>query len=141
MTRRIDEAVIAKAYQCALEARQHSHSPYSHYAVGAAVKSRTSERIFGGCNVENASYGASICAERSAILSLVSNEGLTTLDFVLVVTEDDPPEVPCAQCLQVMAEFATPDMPVYLANTTGIDRVLSFSELLPHPFTLRDEEQ
>jgi cytidine deaminase len=125
---------LEKAYTLAKKARLNSYSPYSKYAVGAAVKATSGERIFAGCNVENASYGATICAERNAIWSLIAESGQQQLDFLVLVTDNDQPATPCALCLQVIKEFCHPEMKVYLANLEGIKKELSFKELLPLPF-------
>ncbi len=135
-----EEALLGPALKEAARARDHAWVPYSHYRVGSAVKAKESDRIYGGANVENASYGASICAERSAILSMIAQQGPGRLEFVIVLTESDPPAPPCAQCLQVIAEFADPDMPVYLADPNGVKQIYRFDELLPHPFTLSADD-
>lgn len=95
-----------------------------------------SNRIYAGCNVENASYGATICAERAAILSMISDLGKERLGLVVVVTDASPVAVPCALCLQVIAEFADQSLPIHLASVEGIERSYTLEELLPHPFRL-----
>ena len=127
---------IQQAYLAAREARLRAHAPYSHFQVGAAVLVVDDDRVFVGCNVENASYGACICAERSAIMHMVSVRGVGAITHVVVVTAVSPPSVPCALCLQVIAEFATPETRIHLADLEGIKRTVSFSELLPEPFLL-----
>lgn len=128
---------VQEVFAAALHAYNNSYSPYSHYAVGAAVAIRGSNRIFGGTNVENASYGATICAERSAIVAMVSSIGRHTIDIVAVVSLDDPPAVPCAVCLQVLAEFAAPDTLIVVGTPEkGICSEYRFNQLLPYPFTL-----
>lgn len=96
------------------------------------------DHIIYGCNVENASFGATICAERNAMFSAVAEYGRVSFDFLMVVTEADPPAVPCALCLQVMAEFCAPQMPVHLATPGGVQRTVAFRDLLPEPFTAFD---
>src|SRR4051794_18812564 len=103
---------IQELYQVALKVRENSHSPYSHCKVGAALKTSTG-KIFAGCNVENASYGASICAEQSAIVKAVSELGPIQIREILVVTDATPPWSPCGICRQVIAEFGS-EMAVYL---------------------------
>jgi cytidine deaminase len=93
--------------------------------------------IFGGCNVENASYGGTVCAERAAILKAVS-EGERKFSDIIVVTDADKPAVPCALCLQTMAEFLKPEARVWIANTRRIVSEHRFSELLPKPFGPRE---
>ena len=115
----------------ALEARKNSHSPYSKFKVGASILT-TDDEIFSGCNVENCSYGATICAERTAILKAVSERGTIKIKKVLVVTE--PQAVPCGMCLQVITEFATKDCEVLLCDTKDIHLKMKLTEFLPHPF-------
>ena len=120
--------------EAAFESRAHSYSPYSSYPVGAAVLSRRSGKIYSGCNVENASYGATICAERGAVMKGVSEEGKLDIGMLVVVTRDDPPAPPCAQCLQVLSEFSDPEVPVYLCDEAEHITRYRFDELLPIPF-------
>ena len=123
-----------KAVKLAERARRNAYAPYSGFKVGAAVMA-SSGRIYAGCNVENASYGGAICAERNAITTAIAEEGRTSIDLVAVFTESDPPSPPCAICLQVLAEFAHPDTAIILASGSARTE-LKFSELLPKPFTL-----
>lgn len=123
-----------EALKLASSAREHAYCPYSGFAVGAAIKPEGSDRIYSGCNVENASYGATICAERSAVLSMVGDRGKSRVEYVIVVTDADPLAVPCAACLQVLAEFSTPDTAVLLADPRGVRQEYRFDELLPYPF-------
>lgn len=125
-----DEKLLAAAKQ----SREHAHAPYSHFKVGAALVSEATGAIYGGCNVENASYGATICAERGAVMQAVAAEGKLRIARILVYTEAEPPAFPCALCLQVLSEFTDPDTEVLSANQRGIVRRLAFRELLPHPF-------
>lgn len=122
--------------QAAWTARSHAFAPYSHFQVGAALQDREG-RIVGGCNVENAAYPTSLCAERTAICAAVAG-GMKPGDMValVVVTEADLLTPPCGSCRQVIAEFAE-DLPVLLAN--GRERQLhQLSQLLPHAFTGRN---
>lgn len=127
---------IQQAFLAARDARLRAHAPYSHFQVGGAVLVAGDARVFVGCNVENASYGACICAERSAIMHMVSVRGVGVIEHVVVVTAVSPPSVPCALCLQVIAEFATPKTQIHLADLEGIKRTVTFGELLPEPFVL-----
>ena len=120
------EDLIAKA----MEAREKAHVPYSHFAVGAALLAR-SGRIYTGCNVENASYGLSICAERTAVFKAVS-EGERDFEAIAVVTEKGV--TPCGACRQVLLEFGE-DIQVIVANGAGEYRVFTLQELLPQAFT------
>jgi cytidine deaminase len=125
-------AKVRRAHEVAKGVRQKAYAPYSKFKVGAALVSTTG-KIFGGCNVENASYGGAVCAERTAILKAVS-EGVTKFSDVVVVTDAEKPAVPCALCLQTMAEFLEPDARVWIANTRKILVGYRFIELLPKPF-------
>lgn len=130
---------IQKAFEVALGAQKNSHSPYSKFAVGAAIKFHGDETLYPGCNVENASYGATVCAERSAIFSRVSQKGGATIEFIVVLAHTQKPTLPCALCLQVMNEFCQKDFPVYMGNTEGLTKKLNFRELLPHSFDTLDD--
>jgi cytidine deaminase len=125
---------VQKAYQIARMSRSNAHSPYSRFQVGAALQLKGVAEAIGGCNVENASYGATICAERAAILQAVSRFGKIQPEFVVVVTDEAQATVPCALCLQVMAEFCADEMPVYLGNLQGVQKQYRFKDLLPHAF-------
>ncbi len=121
--------------EAARAARQHAYAPYSRYQVGAAVRS-TGGRIFTGCNVENASYGLSMCAERNAIFAAVA-AGDQRLEAVAVATSANPPGTPCGACRQVLQEFAvSPEMTVTLASDSDETKTFSLGELFPHPFVL-----
>lgn len=126
----MSEAAVIRA---ALAALTHAHAPYSKFRVGAAVESRAG-RIYAGANVENASYGLSICAERSAICSAVS-AGEREFVRVAVVTSRGIPTAPCGACLQFLAEFATETV-ILLVGRRSVERV-RLSGLLPHAFRLR----
>ena len=119
-------------HAAALEARRHSHSPYSHFAVGAAVETASGE-IFAGANVENRSFGVTLCAERSAFAAAVS-AGHRRFRAIAVVTSTTPPSAPCGICRETMAEFCTAATPIGLFNLEGDRRVLSLGELFPEPF-------
>ena len=118
--------------ETARAAAEHAYNRYSGYAVGAAIKSE-SGRIFSGCNVENASYGATMCAERSAIFGLVS-AGERQITSICVYAPGEPLAMPCGMCRQVIAEFCL-DAPVLVAGPHGALR-RSFAELLPEAFRL-----
>jgi cytidine deaminase len=125
---------LDKAFETAVKARENAYAPYSGFKVGAALALKNSEKIFPGCNVENASYGGTICAERTAIVSVIASEGKVDFDFCVVVTGSEPASVPCALCLQVFSEFCSPDFPIYLATPKGIEKKVLLKELLPIPF-------
>ncbi len=122
-----DDELIAAARA----ARENAHAPFSHFRVGAAVRAK-SGRIFSGCNVENASYGLTICAERVAIFKAIS-DGEREFNAIAVVTEAETLTPPCGACRQIIWEFCG-DVPVILANLDGkIERERSLN-LLPRPF-------
>lgn len=126
--------VEKKAIEEAKRVMLNAYAPYSGFRVGAAVLSAATGRIYSGCNMENASYGATICAERNAITTAVANEGAVGIELVVVASESLPPAQPCAVCLQVMSEFIRPETPVVLVSTKGAVERYVYSELLPHPF-------
>jgi cytidine deaminase len=115
----------------ATEARQNAHAAYSNFRVGAALRA-TSGRIFGGCNVENATFGLTVCAERVAIFKAIS-EGERGFDAIAVVTDTDTLTPPCGACRQLLWEFCG-DVPVILANLRGKTEVVRLRELFPKPF-------
>ncbi len=116
------------------ETRERAHAPYSGFRVGSALLT-AGGAIFSGCNVENRSYGATVCAERVALASAVA-AGDPTPVAIVVITDTSPPSLPCGLCLQALSEFAAPELPVRLVNPAGESRELRLEELLPHPFEL-----
>lgn len=120
----------------ARSASERAYCRYSGYAVGAAIQAADG-RIFTGCNVENASYGATMCAERSAIFGLVS-AGQRDIVAVCVYAPGEPMAMPCGMCRQVIAEFCL-DAPVLVAGPRGVLR-RSFAQLLPEAFRLDAEK-
>lgn len=125
---------ILKAYEGALAYRERAYAPYSKFRVGAAVKIKGRDEIFVGCNIENASYGASICAEQVAITKAISEVVSGKLEFLVLVTDTDPVACPCGICLQIMNEFSDIDFRVHFANLKGIQKSMSLTELLPVGF-------
>ena len=123
---------VKKAFRAALRSQKEAYAPYSSYHVGAALISHRG-KIFSGANVENSSFGATVCAERTAIFKAV-NDGHKCLEHMIVITNEKKPAPPCALCLQVMAEFYGPEGNVWLANKQGIKEHFFFKELLTHPF-------
>jgi len=121
------EALIAAARK----SRENAHAAYSNFRVGAALRA-TSGRIFGGCNIENATYGLTVCAERVAIFKAIS-EGERGFDAVAVVTDADSLTPPCGACRQLLWEFCG-DVPVILANYKGKTETEAMRDLFPKPF-------
>ena len=120
-----------KLLELALDARKNAYVPYSGYAVGAALLTEDG-KVFTGCNIENASFGPTICAERTAVAKAVS-EGHR--DFVRIVIAGRSRElcVPCGVCRQVLREFA-PNIEIICLNGAGEERTFTLEELLPHSF-------
>lgn len=116
-----------------IEAQKMAYAPYSHYAVGAALLGK-SGRVYTGCNVENASYSMTICAERTAIVKAVS-EGEREFEAIAVVTENGG--TPCGACRQVLAEFG-PSMRVLIATPQSVVHKCTVADLLPGAFLPRD---
>jgi cytidine deaminase len=109
-----------------------AHAPYSRFRVGAALETEDGRRFF-GCNVENASYGLTICAERSALAAAVA-EGARHFRRLVIVTERGPPAAPCGACRQMLMEFA-PDLEIRSVSGTE-ERSWTLARLLPDPFRL-----
>ena len=116
----------------AITARERAYAPYSKFKVGAALLT-TSGSIYTGCNIENVAFGATICAERTAIFKAIS-EGEREFQAIAVATRTGV--APCGICRQVITEFA-PDISVVIANTAGHYRVTTLQALLPDAFTPR----
>lgn len=128
-----DEHLLREAARAARSA----YAPYSGFRVGAAIRTR-SGRVFSGCNVENASYGLTVCAERAAALQAVA-AGHRQFAALAVVAGETEPAAPCGACLQVLAEFAAPSMPITLGSA-GRPRLVvhtTLGDLLPRAFRLR----
>lgn len=132
ITPEIEQQLIAAA----TDARTRAYVPYSQYAVGAAILTADGQ-VHQGCNIENASYGLTSCAERNAIFGLVSKNNDTSarrIRAVAVVTAGSDPATPCGACRQVIREFG-PDAAIIIGNTAGeIFLRTSLPELLPHSF-------
>ena len=120
--------------QAAKEARLRAYAPYSHFPVGAAVQT-AGGKIYTGCNIENASYGLTNCAERTAIFAAVA-AGEQELQAIAVIANTPEPTAPCGACRQVMAEFGI--QTVIMANTKGDTHVMSLKDLLPYSFIKSD---
>jgi cytidine deaminase len=123
----------------AIEARSKAYVPYSEFQVGAAIITGN-DQVYLGCNIENASFGLTNCAERTAIFKAVS-EGQKEIKAIAVVGDTEGPISPCGACRQVIAEFATEDTKIYLANLNGVVKETTISEILPGYFTSKDMEK
>ncbi|MBN2163323.1 MAG: cytidine deaminase [Pontiellaceae bacterium] len=119
----------------AVHAAERAHAPYSGYRVGAALLCEDGTVVL-GCNVENASYGLTNCAERTAVFSAVA-AGLTRFSAIAIAASGSELPYPCGACRQVLSEFCGADFPVYVATAAGYDS-LTLGELLPHSFGAAD---
>lgn len=120
----------------AIAARGNAYVPYSKFPVGAALLTAEG-KVYLGCNIENAGYSLTNCAERTAMFKAVS-EGDLKFVALAVSADTEGPVSPCGACRQVLAEFCAPDMPVYLTNLKGDVQNTTVSELLPGAFTTED---
>lgn len=119
-----------KLLAAALAARENAYAPYSKFKVGAAVETADGH-IFTGCNVENASYGLTCCAERNAVFAAIGS-GARSFKALCVVADTEEPVAPCGACRQVLAEF--PFEKIILANCKGLTKIMTVTELLPYGF-------
>jgi cytidine deaminase len=133
----LDEAQIQQLLDEARRARDRAYAPYSGFPVGAAVLTEAGE-IFAGGNIENASLGATICAERVAIFTAVA-AGRRRFTVLAVIADTPDPVPPCGLCRQVLAEFS-PDCVIIMANLAGRRRLMTLKELLPLAFQLPTRE-
>jgi cytidine deaminase len=117
--------------EAALAAREHAHAPFSSFRVGAALED-ASGRIHTGCNIENATYGLTLCAERVAVFKAIS-EGVREFRRIAVAADSDSLTPPCGACRQILWEFCG-DIEVILTNPRGASESLRLAELLPRPF-------
>jgi len=117
--------------EASIEARNNAHAPYSHFLVGAALEAEDGT-VFKGCNVENATYGLSVCAERVAVLKAVS-EGARKFKRIAVSADTDVLTPPCGACRQILWEFCG-DIEVTLTNLHGKTETLRLKDLFPRPF-------
>ncbi len=115
----------------ALQARENAHAPFSKFKVGAAVEDGTG-RIHSGCNVENATYGLTVCAERVAVFKAIS-EGARGFKRVAVVADTETLTPPCGACRQILWEFCG-DAEIVLANLSGKSETMRLGDLFPRPF-------
>ena len=128
------DAMISDAdlIERAREARQSAHAPYSKFQVGAALVS-SEGRVYTGCNIENATYSLTMCAERVAIFKAAS-EGALRIARIAVIAEGDEPVTPCGCCRQMIWEFGDDNTVVVMCTLSGRVKSLSIAALFPHPF-------
>ena len=124
--------MIQRLFAAAVEVQEHAYVPYSEFKVGAAILT-PSGRIFTACNVENAAYPSSVCAEAGAISAMVS-AGEREIAAILTVCDGELLGTPCGNCRQRIREFAHLDAPVYAADGSGVQRTFTVDELLPASF-------
>ena len=130
-----DKTVIGDLLSSALEVQNNAYAPYSKFKVGAALLTEN-DNIYKGCNVENASFGGTICAERGAAMAALAAEGKTSFKLLAVASSADDPAPPCALCRQFLSEFMSPCAQVYMVSrTSGVVRHYSFGTLMPCSFT------
>ena len=118
----------SRLVEAAHAAREAAYAPYSKFAVGAALLAESGE-VYTGCNVENLSFGLTLCAERSAVASAVSH-GIRDFVAIAIVTDSEQPAVPCGACRQVLAEF-NPNLKVVSATVSGQVQEFDLAKLLP----------
>ena len=117
---------------------ENAYSPYSNYKVGAALLT-SDGKIFTGCNIENGSYGASNCAERTAVFKAIS-EGERSFSAIAIASEDgEAVPFPCGICRQVLSEFCPPEMPVLICDGNGSVYSAELGELIPYAFDFKKE--
>lgn len=123
-----------KLIEEATKARENAYVPYSSFKVGAALLAN-SGKIYSGCNIENSSFSLTCCAERTAIFKAIS-EGEKNFQAMAVIADSKDAVSPCGACRQVMAEFFTEDVTIYLTNLTEKTKEITVAELLPYSFKL-----
>ena len=131
----LDPQTWARLVDAARQAAHNAHAPYSGFHVGAALLTND-DQIVVGCNVENATFGATVCAERHALANAVV-QGHREFRALAVITPAATPVAPCGLCRQVLVEFCE-DLAIMMVNESGEELHLSLRELLPHPFTSKD---
>ena len=131
----ISEETWQRLIEAATDVSDNAHAPYSGFHVGAALLDRSGD-VHLGCNIENATFGATVCAERHAIAHAVV-KGVRDFDALCVITPADHPVAPCGICRQVLAEFCD-DLDILMVTTDGKRLHVTLDELLPHRFTSDD---
>ncbi len=125
---------VEKLLKAAQKVKEKAYAPYSHFHVGAAVLT-SSGKIYSGCNVENTSYGLTICAERNAIFQMV-NSGEQQISEILVIGDTEEFLPPCGACRQVIAEFSKKDTILYMCNKHGQWKQTTVDDIIPYTFFL-----
>ncbi len=122
----------------AVKAKDNAYAPYSNFHVGAAIIADNG-KTYTGCNVENASYGATICAERTAVVKAISDRAKKIL-AIAISSDSNRITMPCGICRQVISEFCSPETPLYLSNQKGDFETFRFDKILPNAFKQSDME-
>ena len=134
MTEQISNETLLKL---AAEARDHSYSPYSHYSVGAALLTKDG-KVYQGCNIENASFTPTICAERTAFFKAIY-DGVRAFSAIAIIGSGELPAYPCGVCRQVMSEFCGGDFLIIVSNRDGTEVVTeTLDQMMPHRFGPKD---
>ena len=128
---------IEKLIEETIKNKKNSYSPYSNFRVSALVKTK-SGKIFKGVNIENAAYSPTICAERSALASAISN-GEREISYI-IINGDSKDTFPCGVCRQFIREFSDSDTKIVIANSTDDYKIYTIEDLLPHSFSKKDLE-
>lgn len=129
-----DAQLVTRAVEAAKQALSNAYAPYSHFRVSAALYLRDRDEIHTGVNIENVSFGGTICAERSAFAAAISKYGTIQPGLLVVYTDTPQPTPPCGICRQFVSEFVDPDFPVILACSSGKTEYMTMARLLPGPF-------
>ena len=135
----LDESKVPEDVKLLLDDAKHvmenAYAPFSKFKVGAAIRTERGN-VYRGCNVENASLGGTICAERGAAMASVASEGYSRFKAIAIASGSDDPAPPCAICRQFLAQFTDPDVPVYLISVkSGVLKKFRFCVLMPYAFT------
>lgn len=134
--KQVNEKTLERMLERAFGNQKRAYVPYSNFRVGACLLA-SSGTMYDGCNIENAAYGPTNCAERTAVFTAVC-AGEREFDAIAITCSGDAPAYPCGVCRQVLSEFCAPEMPVLCANRTGDVTRLTLGELLPHAFGPKD---
>lgn len=126
---------VENAFEMAKKARVNAYAVYSKVKVGAALKIKGQDKIYAGSNVEFCVNGVSVCAERSAISSAVTDMGKPEIEFVVVCSNTEPALYPCGVCLQALSEFCDGDLDIYIGTPKGIVGKTKFKEIFTHQYS------
>jgi cytidine deaminase len=132
MSKNVDPAKLGQLFDAAQAAQKRAYAPYSHFSVGAAIRTPAGA-IYAGCNVENAAYPQGACAETGAI-SAMALAGENRIAEILVIGDGEALVTPCGGCRQRIREFAAADTPIHIAGPQGLRATFTLAELLPHSF-------